>query len=414
MISQEFAIEYAPLFKTKARYIHLWGGRGRGGSHTATQYFLHLLTRPVYFRGYFMREVFSDIRESLWRDLKDRVDENETLDENDISLNETSMTAVHVNGNTIGSKGFKKSSGNRTAKLKSLAGASHILIEEADEISEEDFKQLDDSVRTKKSDLQIVMIFNPPKKNHWIWKRWYILTESKTNPGFFEAKPKTDPSLLSIFSTYHNNVDNLNESYISNMEGYKVTDKDYYGRMVLGLISEGARGRIYRDWKPIVSMPTYQKFYGLDFGFNDPVALVELQVHNKSLFVDEKIYKSGMTNRELSEEMTRLGISKTDMIVADSAEPKSIKELREYGWYIVEAEKGPDSVVTGVKFLKTFDVHVTERSSNLWVEYEEYRWHLDQNKNPTDTPEDECNHAMDAIRYGVTGKLRSIPKISIA
>lgn len=75
MLSLEFAELYEPLFHTKARYIDLWGGRGRGGSFTGTQYFLHLITQPEYFRGYLMREIAGDVRESLWRDFKDRIDE---------------------------------------------------------------------------------------------------------------------------------------------------------------------------------------------------------------------------------------------------------------------------------------------------------------------------------------------------
>lgn len=132
-------------------------------SFTGTQYALHLLTLPDYFRGYFMREIFSDIRESLWRDFKDRIEENESLEESDFDFNEGQMTVKYIpTGNMIISKGFKKSSGNRTAKLKSLAGATHVFIEEFDEISQSDFNQLDDSLRTVKGNIQVVRIFNPP------------------------------------------------------------------------------------------------------------------------------------------------------------------------------------------------------------------------------------------------------------
>ena len=135
MLSLEFSEKYEPLFTTKARYIDLWGGRGRGGSYTGTKYFVHLLTQKEYFRGYLMREIAGDIRESLWRDFKDRIEEDEI--EHLFEINETAMSAICVpTGNVLLSKGFKKSSGNRTAKLKSLAGATHVLIEEAEEISD--------------------------------------------------------------------------------------------------------------------------------------------------------------------------------------------------------------------------------------------------------------------------------------
>jgi phage terminase large subunit len=405
-ISLEFAELYEPLFTTNARYIHLWGGRGRGGSFTGTQYYLHLVTQPEYFRGYLMRLVASDIRESLWRDFKDRVEEAELEDL--FHFNESQMSAVCIpTGNMILSKGFKKSSGDRTAKLKSIAGATHVLIEEAEEISEDDFKQLDDSLRTTKTkNVQVIKSFNPPDKNHWFWKRWYRLTECEDPKGYYRALARTDPSLLSIFSTYHDNLSNLSESFITNQINYQGTDPDYYHTRVNGLISEGKIGRIYRNWQYIDAMPNhYGKFYGLDFGFNDPVALVECEAHNQNVYLEEKIYETGLTNKELSDLMIKIGISKNATIYADCAEPKSIKELRGYGWTIVEAEKGPDSIINGIKFVKQYNIYATEKSTNLWFENQNYTWKM-VNKIPTNEPEDQHNHLMDAIRYAMTGKLK--------
>jgi phage terminase large subunit len=367
------------------------------------------MTTSTYFRGYLMREIFSDIRESLWRDFKDRITENETISERDFNFNDAPMTAAcHTTGNVLLSKGFKKSAKNRTAKLKSIAGATHVIIEEADEISEDDFKQLDDSLRTVKSDIQIILIFNPPPKGHWIWKLWYTLIDHPDQvnfKGFFIAIPNQDPALLSIHSTYEDNYVNLNASFIQNLLAYRTSDPDYYGKMVKGLVSEGAKGRIYRNWKIAPTMPgAYEKFYGLDWGFNDPVALVECELHNKDVWACEKIYEREMTNAELSARMKSLGISKSAKIFADCAEPKSIKDLRLLGWNIIEAEKGPGSIISGIKMVKEYTIQGTVDSKNLWNENENYRWALDQHKNPTNDPIDDHNHLMDAIRYAVTSK----------
>lgn len=400
MLSLEFSKLYKPLFTTKARYIDLWGGRGRGGSHTGTQYFLHLITQPEYFRGYFMREIASDVRESLWRDFKDRVEENELNDFFD--LNESTMTAVYKpTGNTILSRGFKKSSGNRTAKLKSLAGATHVLIEEAEEIGEIDFRTLDDTLRTKKAEkIQIIRIFNPPSKNHHIWKR-YNLVPSKKKEGYYEAIPKNDPSLLSVFSTYLDNLINIHQSSLETWESYFKTDPEYYWTVIKGLISEGVRGRIYKHFQLGDSPGAYGRFYGLDWGFNDPIALVEVEHHNKTLWLQEKIYRQGLTNSELSKLMFEIGISRTAPIYADSAEPKDIKDLKGMGWNVIAAQKGADSVRNGIKFVKEYDVFASENSINLWKEVENYKWRLDQYKMPTNEPEDANNHLMDAIRYAM-------------
>lgn len=407
MPSLEFSTKYKPIFNTRARYIDLWGGRGRGGSYTGTQYALHLLTCPDYFRGYFMREIFSDIRESLWRDFKDRIEENETLLEEDFDFNEGQMTARYIpTGNMIISKGFKKSSGNRTAKLKSLAGATHVFIEEFDEISHADFNQLDDSLRTTKGNIQVVRIFNPPPKGHWVWKTNYTLTDHPEFKGYYQAIPKNDPSHLSIHSTYRDNLANLNQSFIHKLLTYQSNDPDYYAIMVEGLISEGKKGRIYRNWQSWATMPgAYEKFYGLDFGFaNDPVALVECEHHNQNIWLEEKIYEVGMLNSELSARMKSLGIPKSAKIYADSAEPKDIEDLRRMGWNVIKSEKGP--IKSGIAYVMEYNVTVTEGSKNLWREVENYCWALDQEKNPTNDPRDEYNHLMDAIRYAIVTRFR--------
>lgn len=424
MITQEFNQAYEAIFTTKARYILLWGGRGRGGSHTATDYMVNRLTRKGYFRGYLMREVFSDIRESLWRDFKDRLENNESINQRAIQINETAMSAhCLTTGNWLMSKGFKKSTGKRTAKLKSLAGATHVVIEEAEEIDEEDFMQLDDTLRTTKASIQIILIFNPPPKRHWIWRRWFRLVASKVKEqeGYFHAIPRANKNLLSIFGDYTTNEENLNPSTIANWEGYKDSRPDHYWTVIRGLISEGARGRIYRNWTPIEAMPdTYAKFYGLDWGFStDPLCLLECEHHGKSLWVDQKIYRTGMTNDDLERELIKLGISKSAPIVADSAQPKDIADMRKRGWNFIPAEKGPGSVKSGINYLKQFDIFVTERSEQLWEEYQNYAWALDQHKEPTDEPIDAHNHGMDALNYAADrirkpGGIRIVTQGSLA
>lgn len=405
-MSFEYGKPYLPLQNTKARYIHLFGGRGRGGSFTATQYALQLITSKNYFRGYFMREVFNDIRDSLWRDFKDRVEENDDLNESDFAFNDSQMTVTYIpTGNTIIAKGFKKSQGNRTAKLKSLAGATHVFIEEAEENDEISFRQLDDSLRTTKAETKIIMVFNPPNKNHWIVKRWYKLEDSKV-PGYFMAKPLlTSNNVLSIHSTYLDNLANLNDSFVYNLINYKSTDPDYYYTMVEGLITEGVKGRIFRNWQSIAAMPNqYPKEYGLDFGWNDPVALVETERHNNKLFVRQMIHQTGMTNRELSDRMKELGIKQSSVITADSAEPKSIEELKRLGWNVKPASKGPDSIMAGIKQIKNMEVYLTEDSREFWNEFETYAWKLNQHKEPVNEPIDTNNHLMDALRYALTIK----------
>ncbi len=416
----KFNRTFAPVFKTNARYIDIWGGRAAGRSHFGTEYFLFLLTRKTYFRGCFLRNVYGDIRDSLFQDFKDRV-ETSNFDENDFEINESKMSIRYKpTGNTIISKGFKKSAGNRSAKLKSLAGLTHVLIEEADENNENDVNKLDDSIRTDRiENIQIIFLHNPPSKNHWLIKRFYNLVEcGYTDPEtgkpepYYRAIPRQDPDLLSIHTTYHDNIKNLNKKTVAKYESYgdptsTSYNKDAYFIDVLGLVAEGARGRIYRNWKPISdaffdSLP-YPSYYGLDFGFsNDPAALIEIKSHNNRNFYREIIYETGLTNPPLSAMMARLGVSRKAKIYADPSAAKDIADLKSLGWNIIAADGGQGSILFGIKQVSSQENYATENSRNLWHENEEYKWHLDRDGEPTDEPEDKNNHAKDAIRYGTT------------
>ncbi|PKN16502.1 MAG: hypothetical protein CVU66_00700 [Deltaproteobacteria bacterium HGW-Deltaproteobacteria-23] len=408
---------YKPVFSSTNRYIDIWGGRGRGGSHFGTDYFLFLITQPRYFRGYFVRQTFNDIRDSLFRDFKDRVQDNPTLRLEDFHIQENEMRILYKpTGNLIMSKGVKKE-GQRTAKMKSLAGATHVLIEEADEIGKEDFDQLDLSLRTMKAErIQILRIFNPPSKNHWIW-RDYTLTDSEID-GYFQAYPKAGSDILSIFSTYHDNLRNIQESTITKFEAFKDSDPEYYYTVVNGLISEGSRGRIYKGWKVIsdefFKKLEYRSVYCLDFGYSDdPNALAEIKHHGQHLYAKELLYEPGLDNLALAKRLIDLGISIKDTIIADPGGGGDLRiaELRrgwpnidgypqlKEGFTIFPTIKGPGSINIGINMVKACTVHWTESSKNAWHEFQEYKWALDKDKNPTDTPVDKDNHLCDDLRY---------------
>lgn len=431
-IRQTFNNIYAPMFTTSARYIDIWGGRGRGGSHTGTDYFLHLITQPNYFRGYFVRQAFSDIRDSLFRDFKDRIDDNDTLDIEDFAIQENEMRIMYKpTGNMIMSKGVKKD-GNRTAKLKSLAGATHVLIEEADELGEEDFDQMDLSLRTMKSEkIQIIRIFNPPHKQHWIWRDYVLLDAERPADykekdfAYFKAVPKETSNLLSIFSTYLNNRKNIQPSTAEKFESFKLTKPEYYYTVIKGLISEGMRGRIFSNWHKITNDEFNQidarSIFGQDFGTSAPAGTVESKIVKNRVYLREHNYV-GKTDKELGIMYCILGL-KNEPIICDSAEPQTIfklrtgwkpdeltaEEIEKYaellnGFNVFGVGKAPGSVNFSIKLLKDYEVYVTEESVNLWNEYREYRWALDRNKNPTDEPEDHHNHLIDPTRYIIMSK----------
>lgn len=422
--------QYRPLYERPAIINDLHGGRGRGGSHGATEFALFCLTSPSYWRIAFVRQIRKDVRGSLWQDFKDRVtearDNGSELPEEELRIADHEMEAdYYPTGNIIRCFGVR-AEGSRTAKLKSLAGYNLVIIEECDELTEDDFNKLDDSLRTKKGECEpmIIRVFNPPGRLHWIWK-FYNLTESKV-PGYWKATPKQGVNLLSIHGTYRGNIKNIAPSKVEKWEGYKSGDPEYYYTMIRGLISEGQRGRIFTNWKPI-SQQQYndidaRPIMALDFGM---MALVEAKIVKGKGYARQLVY-SRVGLKELAIEMCLLGITGSHLIIADSEDPISINKLRTgwqkdeltekeieiypqllKGFYVLGAIKGPGSVDYGIRIVKEMEWYITEDSEDLWNEYREYKWALDKDKNPTNTPDDKTpHHLLDDIRYLATARGR--------
>ena len=434
---------YVPVLSSKCRYFHLWGGRSRGGSHFATDYFLMLITAPKYFRGGFLRATFGEVKNSLWRAFKDRVmkaDEEGYVKYADFKFNDTELSVTYVpTGNNIISKGFRKTNLNAAANLKSLEGLTHAIIEEAEDVAEDEFMKFDDSLRTVMvENIQLIILFNPPHKNHWLIKRHYNLVPAEaTNiagvplDGWYKAIPKNIPELLAIHSTYKDNSKNVNQTTKNNYRSYGDPDSprynpDFFCRNVLGLVSEGMKGRILTHVKPMTlslfrDLP-YNSFYGLDWGFNDPNAVIECKYHNGKLFWHELVYKAGMDNEELMIAMRQKQVQSHSKVYYDCARPDNAKTFKkgiEYGpkamkgFNMIPSLKGADSIVYGIRELQNVEIFATDCSENLWKEIEEYHWALDGNKEPTDDPEDEHNHLIDAGRYAYIGEVKKRGNISV-
>ena len=410
---------YAPIFTSKCRYFHLWGGRSRGASHFATDYFLWKMTQPGYFRGAMLRATMAEITQSLWVALQKRIKtavDNGDLLEKDIKINLSEHTVTYLpTKNQIICKGFRKTVSSSGANLKGLEGITHAIVEEAEDVFQDDFLELDATFRTTEvENIQVFVLFNPPGKNHWLMKTYYDLISVKKYPGWYSATQKDIPELLSIHSNFTDNSININEAtkrlYKSlGNPASPLYNPDYYFRSVLGLVSEGKKGRIFTKVKTIsrdlYDRLPYEKFCGLDFGFsNDPAAVCELKYHNGKLYARKLIYEKGLDNDELAKEMKSKGIERTTKVYADSAEPKSISTLNKYGLMVIGAIKGPDSIEYGYRELFNLDIYIVDDKENrdFWNEIEEHCWAMDKDKNPTDKPEDRWNHLIDAMRYAVT------------
>jgi phage terminase large subunit len=330
------------------------------------------------------------------------------------------MRIIYIpNGNSIISKGFITSN-NRQAKLKSLAGLTHVLIEEANEVSKEQFNQLLLSLRTNKVDkIQAIRIFNPPSKKHWIWED-YNLTESEIQ-GYYTYSPKSDSNIEMCFSTYLNNTSNLNADYIRMLENLQKTP-EMYNTIVKGLISEGNVGRIYKHFQTITDKEfeaiECRPVYIIDFGFSvDPFALIQVKWKDNRLFVRELCYLSGMDDLAIAKKLIDVGITYKDMIIADygNGGDVRIRNLRTggsgawcnisgypdliKGFSVYYAKKGDNSIASGINLVKSYEVYMTENSANGWNEVQDYCWAISRNGELLDVPIDKHNHIMDCIRY---------------
>ena len=382
----QFLDAYAPLFYYPHRYFIVSGGRAGGKTFNTSAYCIMKLFQKDYARIVISRYTQKSIKSSIYRDILDLLEQFNLMQYIKFEGEDVVCTTT---GNRLMTHAFKLTDKSNTAKSKGIANPTILVIDEATEVpSEEEFIKLNDSFRSKDGHTQIILLFNPEHKNHWIYKRWFL--NGRPNPKWFEDD-------CFIHTTFRDNpfIDPLK---VREWERMQVLDPAYYSKHILGEWQDAAEGRIFDNWKAEWSPdPDATRTIGLDFGFaNDPTAIVDVQFRNNRLWVKELFYGKAMTNQDIAEVLREHGISRKDIIIADSAEPKSIEELRRAGFTVRPAVKGPDSVRSGISKIMAKEVYVHPESKNIWDEYENYRWRPGLNK-----PIDSFNHAIDAIRYAL-------------
>ena len=259
-----------------------------------------------------------------------------------------------------------------------LRGArrDRLFINEANNVSFDAFEQLE--VRTK----DFILIDWNPTSEFWFYSE--VLSH------------RTD--VEHIILTYLDN-DALDPTIVASIEQRKGR-KGWWQVYGLGLLGE-VEGKIYKDWEIIDDIPKEARLlrYGLDFGYsNDPTSIVAILKYNDAYILEEICFQKEMSNRMIAETLLAAGKS---LVIADSAEPKSIDEIATYGINIVGANKGPGSVANGIQFVQDQKILVTKRSVNIIKEYRNYLWVTDKDGKILNEPEHTYSHSMDAIRYGI-------------
>lgn len=249
-----------------------------------------------------------------------------------------------------------------------------LFINEANHVSYEVYNQLE--VRTKK----IIWLDWNPENEFW----WY----SDVSKG--------DVDFLTL--TYKDN-EALDQQIVQSIESRK-ENKNWFRVYGEGLLGE-VEAKIFKDWQTIDEIPHEARLerYGMDFGYsNDPTAIVAIYYHNGGYILDQITYQKGLSNKQIADILLNQPAA---LVIADSAEPKSIDEIMGYGVSILGSTKGEGSVLQGVQYVQDKRVSVTKRSIDILKEYRNYLWQTDKEGKIINEPGVIFNHSMDAIRYGM-------------
>ena len=369
--------EFARLLDGDWREAGVYGGRGGLKSGTVARI---LLVRAMqkHGRAGCFREYQNSIADSVISLLAGLIDYHK--------LPDFVVTKDAIVNRRTGYDFIFRGLHNNVQSIKSIDGMTEAWVEEAQTITENSLEVLTPTVRLPGS--QIFYTYNRLRVEDPIHKRLVI----EGRPNSIVINVNYDVAIKYGWMADHQ---------IAEMEDDKKNRPDIYKHKWLGEPST-LKGLIY-NWERIEKIPEEAEYLGngLDFGYtNDPTALIDVYKWNDGYIVDEVLYQRGLKNREIGE----VALNNNLLTVADSAEPKSIDEIKEYGITIIPAVKGKDSVNNGIQLLQDRTIRYTARSHNIEEELLNYSWKVDKEDKSLNIPIDAYNHAMDAIRYFIAHK----------
>ncbi len=391
---------YAVLIHAAIRYVCIYGGRRSGKSWATSQ----LLVRKALEHKrkiVCMRKVARTLRLSVFPRILAALDESIGLKY--CNVNKSDLVITLPNGSV-----FLFVGADDPEKLKSLEGATDYWLEEATEFSEADLDTIDAGLSgAVDPECQVWMTFNPiphiPGHLHWIQRRFDLAKADKI------ADIKQTGSIVKLRTTYKQNAF-CPEAVKEVLEGYKKKNPDLYKMWALGEFVT-AEGCILTNWSIIDKVPDGVPFdgYGLDFGYsNDPAALIAIWQHHDDLYLREDLYETGLTNTSLGHRMKEMGITHNDVIRADSAEPKSIAELKDAGFTVIPSDKGPDYKRAAAQWLRSKNIYIISGSTNLIREAASWSWDRDKHGNQLPKPADGDDHTVDATIYGAYRRTKQV------
>lgn len=373
------------------RFNVFYGGAGSGKSHFAVQKIILKYLKYPNRKCLVIRKVSNTLRDSIFALFKSVLADWQLYPQ--CEIRETLLTIDLPNGSQFIFKGLDDSE-----KVKSIANIDDIIIEECTELTLDDFTQLNLRLRSKNGFNQIMCMFNPVSKSNWVYNMW-----------FNEAIPYNHDNTVILHTTFKDNKF-LPDDYIAALLEMEITNFTYYKIYALGefatldkLIFSNWKDECF-DYREIIrnNNKNIEAVFAADFGYAcDPTAFICILIDriDKKLWIFDEFQQKGMTNDEIAEKIIEMGFGK-EKIVCDSAEPKSIEELRRNG---IEracgASKGKDSILNGIQYLQQFDIIIHSKCNFIIDEFRNYTWKKDKNGIYINTPIDKWNHGIDATRY---------------
>jgi phage terminase large subunit len=386
---------YATYWNYKGRYRVVKGGRGSKKSTTTALWIIYKMMQYPLANTLVIRRVFNTHKDSTYTQLKWAAN---TLGVSHLwKFSKSPLEATYL---PTGQKILFRGLDDPMSITSITVEHGHLCwcwFEEAFQVmNEDDFNKIDMSIRgelPKGYFKQITLSFNPWSEKHWLKKR------------FFDVK---DDDIMATTTNYECN-EFLGSDDIKIFEKMKVNNPRRY--KIEGLGEWGiAEGLIFENFEEldfniedIRKRPNIKSAFGLDFGYTaDPTAFIAslVDIDNKEIYIFDEHYQKAMSNKMIADTIKYKGYSK-ELITADSAEPKSIDDLRRMGLYKVKpAKKGKDSILNGIQFIQDFKIYVHPKCENTIIELSNYVW---DNKDGVivNKPVDDYNHLMDALRYSL-------------
>lgn len=387
--SNHFNEVYLPYLNNKERITVLYGGAGSGKSHFAVQ--KHVIKSLKYNkrRVLVIRKVQAAIRDSIFKLFVDQLAEMGIYPYCKVTTSNLSIQLP--NGSEFIFKGL-----DDPEKIKSITGIDDILIEEATELTQDDFSQLNLRLRSGAENQQITLMFNPVSKENWVY------------PYFFKQKPRDTVILKTTYK--HNRF--LPEDYIKSLKAYQITNPRYYEIYCLGKFGNLGK-QVFTNWKTeefnvntlVATNSRLKTCIGMDFGFtNDPTTIVFslVDMKNKKLYIVDETYRKGLLNNEIAQIIHEKNYQK-QVILADSAEPKAIEEIRGLGVPNIKGvKKGAGSINNGIQYMQQFEIIIHSSCEHTIAEFKDYSYKKDKKTGIHINEVTGADHCIDSIRYSLT------------